>query len=554
MKEKRATFLMATMLVLLAAYLLKSQLNYDLFKLERSTERPKEPPLAENNKLSNLQISKNMNGTYTAKFEYFYRGAPEPAWLSVQAETNQTAKKHFDIAPVKLERGAHTVEVEVPRPMEQEEVTTKKVMVSIVAFQQTQEMTAAVSAELNYVIEWPNLYTYINIKQSSEKSIEELYREAVNYIDQNTGESLKLAKHNLEQILLKKPDYVPAYSELARIAMKTSWGPEGLGQAEKYLKSALELDTKHANTKVLLGYVYTHQKRYKEAEDELTEAAKIDTTNSWLWANWGELLLVQKKDNLALEKYLHIIESNRSYDTNDRARLDAYAHIFMILENQKIFDKMDFFYRKRADEFGKYPCFFADYAFFRITHYGDPESGISNSKKAIDSGCNETYARNVLGISFYMAWSVLSGSEKNIAITQARVFLPEGPRLFYELARNDKTSKVIVKLIENGSSLSEQDNEKLSALAYALIENDIDAARRLIGFGAKFDELVGHDQYPVAIIAFYNQNAKAIALMQETGVNFINIKFNGMNAVEYAKRLNNKAILDIVVKKREYSL
>jgi hypothetical protein len=553
MKEKRATFLMAIMLVLLAGYLLKSQLNYNLYQLERSTESPKEPPLAENNKISNLQISKNMNGTYTAKFEYFYRGEPEPAWLSVQAEANQTAKKHFDIAPVKLERGAHTVEVEVPRPTEQEEVTTKKITVSIVAFQQTQEMTAA-STEIDYAIEWPNLYTYLNIKQSSAKSIEELYSEAVNYIDQSTGESLRLAKHNLEQILLNKPNYVPAYSELARIAMKTSWGPEGLGQAEKYLKSALELDAKHANTKVLLGYVYTHQKRYKEAEDELAEAANIGTTNSWLWANWGELLLVQKKDNLALEKYLHIIESNRTYDTNDRARLDAYAHIFMILEKQKLFDKMDSFYQKRADEFGKYPCFFADYALFRITHYGDHESGISNSKKAIDSGCNEAYARNILGISFYMAWSVLSGNEKNIAITQARVFLPEGPRLFYELARNEKTSKVIAKLIENGSSLSEQDNEKLSALAYALIENDIDAAKRLIGFGAKFDELVGHDQYPVAIIAFYNQNVKAIALMQETGVDFINIKFNGMNAVEYAKRLNNKAILEIVVKKRKYLL
>jgi cytochrome c-type biogenesis protein CcmH/NrfG len=48
--------------------------------------------------------------------------------------------------------------------------------------------------------------------------------------------------------------------------MKTNWGPEGLNQAEKYLMSALKIDAKHANTKVLLGYVYTHQKRYQEAE------------------------------------------------------------------------------------------------------------------------------------------------------------------------------------------------------------------------------------------------------------------------------------------------
>jgi hypothetical protein len=84
--------------------------------------------------------------------------------------------------------------------------------------------------------------------------------------------------------------------------------------------------------------------------------------------------------------------------------------------------------------------------------------------------------------------------------------------------------------------------------------NDNTAARQLVSFGAKFDDLVGEEQYPVAIIAFLNQDVEAIAIMQQNGVNFAKLKFKGISAVEYAKKLNNKEILAIVAKSSGYSL
>lgn len=363
------------------------------------------------------------------------------------------------------------------------------------------------------------------------------------------------AKRNLEQILLQDADYVPAYAEFARVAMKTNWGPEGLNQAEKYLLSALAIDPKHANTRVLLGYVYAHQKRYQEAESELVEAATIGTSNLWLWANWGELLLMQHRDDLALEKYMQAVSGERTYDTYDRARLDAYNHLFAILGTKNEFDKMDSLHKKRAQEFAtKYPCFFGDYGRFRLTHYGDYQGGIANSKKAIDEGCGDEEARYTLGLSYYLAWSRLSGDEKNKAVNQARVFLPDGPRLLYELARSGETSKIIPDLLRSGSSLNSQDNDKFNALAYSLFQSDLDAARRLVGHGAKFDDVVGEKQYPVALIPIMNQDVKGVAMMKESGIDFAKVKFDGSSAIDYAKRIGNPEIIAIVKGSAKYSL
>ena len=44
-----------------------------------------------------------------------------------------------------------------------------------------------------------------------------------------------------------------------------------------------------------------HQVRYKPAETMFIDASRTDTKNLWLWANWGELLVMQGKLEMARE-------------------------------------------------------------------------------------------------------------------------------------------------------------------------------------------------------------------------------------------------------------
>lgn len=320
MQQKRTITLMAILLVLMAVYVLKPQFQsycgQDYATLNEPIFKASTPPLLPGKNTTNiLQVGKNNNGLYTAKIEYFFRGEPARAYALAQATSNENNTQYVGLASARLERGEHTIDIEIQRPQNFSAIVTKKVIVSLGT-----DFKPSASAELDYAIEWPDQITYFQRQQQPPpKLVDELHKRAVSAIDEGSKQSLSLAKANLERILADNPDYVP-------------------------------------------------------------------------------------------------------------------------------------------------------------------------------------------------------------------------------------------ELLANGASLRSQYNRKLNALAYALMANDMLAASRLANFGANFDDMVGEEKYPVAMIAFLNQNVEAIALMQKSGINFSKLKFNGVSAIQYAKNLNNKAILDIVIKGSGYSL
>lgn len=541
MKDTRTAILMAVLLTLLAGYIFQNNIESFFSPSNRNFAKTK-PPLVGANEIKIQKIIKNDDGTYVATVDFFYRGDANTAFIQLIAYREEAPNSPVVMSGSWLERGGHTIELEIQRPWaEQGEVVTRRVCAIL-----RLDGKPSVKSQADYLIEWPDSATYYTQREMAKKTTADIYKEAVAAIDSESQDAMKEAKKSLELILLRDPKYVAAYPELARIAMKSNWGPEGLKQAENYLLSGLSIDPANANVKVLLGYVYAHQKRYKESEEKLTEASAIDTHNLWLWTNWGELLSMQKKDDLALAKYMQAIDAERTYDTYDRARIMAYDKVFPILENKKQFDRLNDLHKKKAEEFDKYPYFYAEYGRFRLTHFNDYQAGIALAKKALEKGCDCEEAKYTLGMSYYVAWTKLSGDEKDIAFNQASLFLPNGPNMLYEMARFDETSKIIPELLKKGSSMRAQDNEKYNAMAYALRAGDVDAAQRLAKSGARFDDLVGEEKYPVGLIAFSSQNVKAIKMMKNNGVNFTLLKFNGMNAVDYARKLNNKEILDIV--------
>ena len=171
-----------------------------------------------------------------------------------------------------------------------------------------------VSHQIEQRIDWPDPETMSRNRHWGGKSKEQLLDHAVRLIDIGDSRALAEAREALERLLTQDPRYAAGHVEMARVAMKANWGPEGLHQAETYLLSALQMQPDSVNAKILLGYVRTHQQRYKEAEKLFVEASGTATRNLWLWANWGELLEMQRKVDLAQEKYRLTISAPRSDD------------------------------------------------------------------------------------------------------------------------------------------------------------------------------------------------------------------------------------------------
>lgn len=206
------------------------------------------------NTVSAVQVESDAEGRWFARFDYSYRGEPNPANLTVELkpQANPALKGRSIAAQVPAQRGAHQVRVELQRPMGAAgPVSTAQVLVQLSA---AGKIVAA--QEVTHRIDWPEVNAWLTERRFVGKTNDELLTQAVRLIDAGTSTSLSQAKEVLERILTKDARYEMGYVELARVAMKTKWGPDGLRQAEAYLNSALQINASSVNAKVLLGYVY----------------------------------------------------------------------------------------------------------------------------------------------------------------------------------------------------------------------------------------------------------------------------------------------------------
>ena len=330
------------------------------------------------------------------------------------------------------------------------------------------------SQKVTKKIDWPDLQTWVVDQVFATKSPDEIYKHSVELIDAGDGRSLDDAKSLLERLITNNVQFVPGYIELARIAMKSNWGPEGLHQAEDFLSSALKIQPGSVNAKILLGYVYTHQKRFKEAENLFVQASQTETKNMWLWANWGELLLMQGKLDQAILKYRQALAGQRSHDTYDRARLDAYKHLIALLENKKDLDQVEALLKQRITEFGNADCncsnhcFIADYVRFLVQNRDDVSRTIELGRQALKSKCSQKEARAALGLAYYATWARDKSNDRDNLLRQAHIYLPSSAGFLYQLASSDHTMIILKQLVAEGESLDQVDNNQNSALTYAI--------------------------------------------------------------------------------------
>ena len=369
-------------------------------------------PLEGEDEIRNISIKPVGHHRYTVEVDYRFRGDFNPGWLRASALQTPSSSPLGNISgQYNIRQGVNTATLPLWRDASNSVAHSTRI-VRVEMLDKLRNRVVA-SKDLEYPIDWPQLGYAPKPTQDMHKDVDTLYKEAVAEIDSSTKTSLQNARVKLENIISKDAGFLPVYPELARYHMKTNWGPEGLRQAERALVSGLEIDPDHANSHVLIGYVYAHQGRYQEANDAFVKANHIGTDNLWLWANWGELLLMQGQVADSIEMYSKAVDSKRPYNTYDRARKDAYKHLINIHRLGDDVEKENELHLKRIAEYGTEVCFPFYYATFRKNYFDDADIVLKYAKQALDANCQyTTQIRKVLGIAYYSKWITATTPEE----------------------------------------------------------------------------------------------------------------------------------------------
>jgi hypothetical protein len=166
------------------------------------------------------------------------------------------------------------------------------------------------------------------------------------------------------------------------------------------------------------------------------------------------------------------------------------------------------------------------------------------ARQAVDGQCGTSEGREALGLGYYVAWATATGPQRDESLHQARVFFPAGPGLLYQLAASERTVAAAQQLKLTGEAIDQLDNRGFNALAYALERNDWPAARRLLKLGARTDTPVGNEKIPVALLPVITSNVDGVRVMQQFGVDYSKLRFRGMTAIDHAKRVGDRRLLE----------
>ncbi|MGZ5786070.1 MAG: hypothetical protein ACXWJM_09130 [Ramlibacter sp.] len=500
------------------------------------------PPLPGRTAITKMDLQRKPDGGWTLLVDYFYTGAPLGTALRVEAvnarEGTGAAPEPNIVGFRMMVRGANRAMIDVPRPPDESIRLTKELHVQVWRANVVLE-----SQKLVQTIQWPTFEAMAVDREFGSKTPDEVLKHAVELIDTDQESQLTYAKLLLERLIERNPRNDAAFVEMARVAMKQQWGPEGLSQAEALIRSALQIRSDSVNAKILLGYVYANQKRYKEAEPLFIEASKIDTPNLWLGTNWGEMLEQEGKTAAAIAKYREVLGHPPKQDTYDRARRHAARRLMALLASSKDLDTVEALHKQLTGDYGAENCFGVGYARFLVQQRGDAAAAMTMARRASTSRCDEEAARRVLGLAHYLAWSQTKEPDRAEALRQARVVRPVGPALIYELATSEHTVAAIQQLIAAGERVDQLDNERVTALAYALRADDLPAARRLLRLGARPDALVGLEQMPLALMPVLTGNLDSIRLMQRSGVDYSKLRYRGMTALDHARSIHDSRLL-----------
>ena len=557
MHSKRTTFLTAFLVVLVLVYLSKHAWDtYQEWQSSPAQASQHQPPLPGKNSVSNLEASRDEHGQWFVSFDYFFTGTPSNTRLTIELLGGQGDQKLLGIFPQDTpnplaQRGAHRFKQKLSKTVGYEAATSTSIRVRMFSFvtqtinerSQTTPVDLAVQ-QLPLEINWPDHATALILNDLRTKTPEDFLATAIELIDKGQAPGVAQARQRIDHLLQKHPQLHSAYLELARVAMKTNWGPEGLRQAETYIDAARKLAPDDPNVWILQGYVYAYQGRYKEAEPLFIAASKTATSNLWLWTNWGELSLLQGKVPQATDRFRKAVDAPPPGNTYDQARKHAYWQLFKILDKKSQLDLAESLYEKRYADYNSVACYGAELAQFMLMKRGNAARAAELAGQAALATCEEPDPKEILGMAHYASWVEAPATEKAERLNRARVVFPSGTRLIYMLAGSDHTVKALKALQSGGESIDQLDNHKMNALAYALSNKDHDTARRLLRLQARTNLDIGAAAIPMALIPVIAEDYLGIKLLRQFGVDYTKVRYQNMTAIDHAKRIDNRKLLE----------
>ena len=169
-------------------------------------------------------------------------------------------------------------------------------------------------------------------------------------------------------------------------------------------------------------------------------AEEIGSDNLWLYANWGLNHKMHDQPQVAIEKYMQVLESPKQRGRNDRPRKWIFQHggIFELLAKQNRAQEADKLFDQYAAEYPNHTCVRLEQAKFRLNFKEDAKGAVESYLLAKKNGCRKK--TSLLSLAYYTIWSDLyrstpDSAETKSALRKAETFSPDENELFYELAR-----------------------------------------------------------------------------------------------------------------------
>lgn len=403
-------------------------------------------------------------------------------------------------------------------------------------------------------IEWPAEAVYAKDYFVNVGAINDILRyvsraTTVNIDGPRSEPTYRDIKMLLERFLLKYPESDAAYYQLARVEVRCQCERDWLRTTEALLKNAIAINQGNAPAMGLLGDVMRRQNRTAEAEELFHRASGLPHPGPSVWVDWGNLRRQQNQIDQAINLYRRALTAPGVPDDYDetsisRARDAAYENLRDLLAMREDWGAMDDLIQQQIGESPRRPCLQATYAEFKLRRRGDIDNAIALGLRAIQNGCGDAAARQGVGLAYYTDWARKTGSDRLQSLTRARQYFPPSADLFYELARSDVTASVILQLTRAGEELDQMDEDRMSALAYAVRNQDYAAVKRLYKSGANPTLAIGEAGLPVALLPVVLLDYEGIAVFRGLGLDYSKISYRGFTALEYAKRTENVKLIE----------
>jgi len=376
--------------------------------------------------------------------------------------------------------------------------------------------TVIIEKKLDEVIDW-QAGKQVSIRTDDKDGLHTAVRHAALILDNATSESeLHHAKKILDKVIYDDPDNREAYIELARFHMKQRVNRKvKFKSAEQILKDGLSVDPNYANTRVLLGYVYTHQQRYAEAEREFELAEKLGTDNLWLYTNWGELYTKTDQKDKAYRYFDKVIKTGRTGTRNDRALTSGYRLYLSYLKKKYDVNRMGDVHAMRVANLKGEGCYQSEYAAHLVTYERELVESKVLAKSANKASCrrndfvNKVLAQVLLVRSLYAKYDGNDSADKDYR--RSRALYNDQARIIADLSEKNNIGDLYQRLKQRrGLSVDTKGANGITALAYCVNELRYTCVENLLSHGASPNEIGNKEGWSMLMLAVLQNNKPII--------------------------------------------